>query len=78
MIRKEAWSFYRTTSGVSSCWELEKPQGLKKDLKVSPHSKYNFSPVGVQGDLAHNPPPYPPEKHKALRTGLQWGRKRGF
>ena len=26
-IRKEAWSFCRTISGVRLCWELEEPQG---------------------------------------------------
>ena len=25
MIRKEAWSFYRTDPGVRLCWELEEP-----------------------------------------------------
>ena len=30
MIRKEAWPFYRTTSGVRLCWELEEPKGPKK------------------------------------------------
>ena len=29
VIRKEAWSFYRTISGVRPCWELEEPQGPK-------------------------------------------------
>ena len=29
MIRKEAWSFYRTISGVRLCWELEEPKGPK-------------------------------------------------
>ena len=29
VIRKEAWSFYRTISGVRLCWELEEPQGPK-------------------------------------------------
>ena len=28
-IRKEAWPFYRTISGVRLCWELEEPQGPK-------------------------------------------------
>ena len=28
-LRKEAWSFYRTSSGVRLCWELEKPKGPK-------------------------------------------------
>ena len=26
---KEAWSFYRTISGVRLCWELEEPKGPK-------------------------------------------------
>jgi hypothetical protein len=29
VIRKEAWSFYRTTSGVRLCWKLEEPKGPK-------------------------------------------------
>ena len=29
VIRKEAWSFYRTSSGVRLCWELEEPKGPK-------------------------------------------------
>ena len=29
VIRKEAWSFYRTISGVRLCWELEEPRGPK-------------------------------------------------
>ena len=29
VIRKEAWSFYRTISGVRLCWELEEPKGPK-------------------------------------------------
>ena len=27
VIRKEAWTFYRTISGVRLCWELEEPKG---------------------------------------------------
>ena len=27
VIRKEAWLFCRTTSGVRLCWELEEPRG---------------------------------------------------
>jgi len=30
VIRKEAWPFYRTISGVRLCWELEEPKGPKK------------------------------------------------
>ena len=29
VIRKEAWSFYRTISGIHLCWELEEPDGPK-------------------------------------------------
>ena len=29
VIRKEAWSFYRTISGVRLSWELEEPKGPK-------------------------------------------------
>jgi len=27
VIRKEAWPFYKTISGVRLCWELEEPKG---------------------------------------------------
>ena len=27
VIQKEAWSFYKTSSGVRLCWELEEPKG---------------------------------------------------
>ena len=27
VIRKEAWPFYRTSSGVCLCWELKEPKG---------------------------------------------------
>ena len=29
VIRKEAWPFYTTISGVRLCWELEEPKGPK-------------------------------------------------
>ena len=29
VIRKEAWPFYRTISGVRLCWELQEPKGPK-------------------------------------------------
>ena len=29
VIRKEAWSFYRTISGVRLRWDLEEPEGPK-------------------------------------------------
>ena len=34
MIRKEAWSFCRTISGVRLCWELEEPKGPKGFLQT--------------------------------------------
>ena len=40
VIRKEAWPFYRTSSGVRLCWELEEPKGPKGrallDLRICP------------------------------------------
>ena len=35
VIRKEAWSFYRTISGVRLYWGLEEPKGPKSSLEVS-------------------------------------------
>ena len=29
VIRNDAWSFYKTISGVRLCWELEEPEGPK-------------------------------------------------
>ena len=29
VVRKEAWPFYGTSSGVRLCWELEEPKGPK-------------------------------------------------
>ena len=34
MIRKEAWSFYSTSSGVRLCWKLEEPTGPKDPTKI--------------------------------------------
>ena len=30
VIQQEAWSLYRTISGVRLCWELEEPKGRKE------------------------------------------------
>ena len=39
VIRKEAWSFYRTISVVRICWELEEPKGPKgQSLLLDPLS----------------------------------------
>jgi len=32
VIRKEAWLFCRTSSGVRLCWELEEPKGYEPSL----------------------------------------------
>ena len=37
VIRKEAWPFYRTISGVRQCWELEQPKGPKGGETGRPH-----------------------------------------
>ena len=36
VIRKEAWPFYRTISGVRLCWELEEPEGSKGPVAQPP------------------------------------------
>ena len=41
VIRKEAWSFYRSISGVRLCWELEEPGtrgGLEAGSSVRPEA----------------------------------------
>ena len=46
MIRKEAWSFYRTSSGVRLCWELEEPKGCL--TRVVGAGRFDL--VAVSGD----------------------------
>ena len=36
VIRKEAWPFYSTGSGVRLCWELEEPEGPKAHEETRP------------------------------------------
>ena len=43
VIQKEAWSFYRTISGVHLCWELEEPKGPKGSATLRPRAS-NFCP----------------------------------
>jgi hypothetical protein len=43
VIRQKAWSFFRTSSGVRLCWELEKPEGSKGGPKISPPGWTNTS-----------------------------------
>ena len=45
-IRKEAWSFYRTISGVRLCWELEEPKGPKRRACLM-HHFLSPCPLGV-------------------------------
>ena len=43
VIRKEAWPFYRTLSGVRLWWELDESKGPKGPYRPDTHS------VGLQG-----------------------------
>ena len=43
VIRKEACPFYRTSSGVRLCWELEEPKGPKGRSVTSPHGLHKWS-----------------------------------
>ena len=44
VIRKEAWPFCRTSSGVRLCWEIEEPKGPKESLAAGHHSS---TPAGL-------------------------------
>ena len=44
VIRKEAWSFYRTISGVRLCWELEEPKGPQGPSSSIPASHHRRRP----------------------------------
>ena len=44
--RKEAWSFYRTISGVRLCSELEKPKGPKGPMVKGSHRGAEGRPRG--------------------------------
>ena len=61
---KEAWSFYRTISGVRLCWELEEPQGPKgRRGHISPPTGprlYVWSTVGAYEPTAGA---YEPTRH---------------
>ena len=45
MIRKQSLSFYRTTSGVRLCWELEEPKGPKLSLREESRERGAQPPV---------------------------------
>ena len=43
VIRKEAWPFYRTISGVRLCWELEEPKGPEGGASRAKSITYPYS-----------------------------------
>ena len=55
MIRKDAWPFNRTISGVRLCWELEEPKGPEGfELKIeSLGSRVRGSGCRVYNELEH-------------------------
>ena len=61
VIRKEAWSFYRTSSGVRLCWELEEPKGPKGSSSLDPLGWAGALALVLilQGYLAHKKTPTP-------------------
>ena len=68
--RKEAWSFYRTISGVRLCWELEEPKGPKGPNPPQPGITLVRSEFYRGTALIRNrPPPYDPLK--TLGIGLR-------
>ena len=60
MIQKEAWSFYRTISGVRLYWVLEKPKGSKG---LNAHRLARLYP-GSGGGIKYDPKEIP---------GRSWG-----
>jgi hypothetical protein len=50
VIRKKAWPFYRTTSGVRLCWELAGPEGPKVRTTYANRQRGSSSHDRVQGD----------------------------
>ena len=76
MIRKEAWLFYRTSSGVRLCWELGEPQGrtgLGRDEFASRSDSYSSHSYGpwerghphtLQWYVAHKKQPSIQQGHK--------------
>ena len=53
VIRKEAWSFYRTISDVRLCWELEESKGPKGNLRLMSKSGRNRNPQLAEGVTFH-------------------------
>ena len=60
VIRKEAWPFYRTISGVRLCWELEEPKGPKGLGRDSRMLEGALTWTLSNGEAEISNPPAPP------------------
>jgi len=47
VIQEEAWSFYRTSSGVRLCWELEEHKRPKGPLSSAPPSSIGWTGLAL-------------------------------
>jgi len=57
VIRKEAWPFNRTSSGVRLCWELEEsngPKGPKDTRLISPFFRPPLVPTHLPTVRSYN------------------------
>ena len=64
VIRREAWSYYRTISGVRLCWVLEEPQGPKGPIPRGRDASHTGPPSILNtGYLAHTES-CPPQDHR--------------
>ena len=66
MIRKEAWPFYRTISGVRLRWMLEEPKGPKGQFPVSAYvgSSKNLKDLKKMKPKGPTTRAYPGEQNK--------------
>jgi len=55
VIRKEAWPFYRTSSGVRLCWELEEPKGPKGQREPERGRKARRDAASLWGKCIFSP-----------------------
>ena len=78
VIRKEAWPFYRTSSGVRLCWELEEPKGPKVRTGYhGPSADLGSVCVTEHGsDVAYLHPPQQSHPLSLLHEPLHWRAKR--
>ena len=60
ICRKEAWSFYRTTSGVRLCWELEEAKGPQGQLRMTGYEASKIDSLKPVGTLRAQTPKQPP------------------